>query len=334
MNIAALIIAWNGAQDLRRCLQALLDQSRPPETILAVDNASADETPEVLRDAAAISVERGVALETMRNARNLGFTAGANVGLKRLLGGPCDTVFLVNQDAQPRPACLAAVARAFAEDCALGALGCKILYPDGVTLQHAGGYLDRPRQAAAHYGHHEADRGQHDRAREVEFVTGAAMALRAEALRQVGVFDEVFAPGYYEDVDLCLRLRRSGWAVRYDPQAVVTHVESASFTDPLSRGALSERNRILFALPDLADPRARDAFARAEVACMEGEANFGSLRILGLGYARALLALRGAARARLPADAPPGAASEVIDMLRRLRQHCLSLMGSRASRAP
>lgn len=334
MSIAALIVAWNGAPDLRRCLSALLDQARPPEAILVVDNASADDTPDALRDGASAAAARGIAFETVRNARNLGFTAGANVGLTRLLDGSRDLVFLINQDAQPLPACLAAVGRAFEERPDLGALGCKIVYPDGVTLQHAGGCLAQPRRTAAHFGHHEPDRGQHDQARDVEFVTGAAMALRVEALRRVGVFDEAFAPGYYEDVDLCLRLRRAGWAVRYEPRAMVSHVESASFTDPLVRGALSERNRILFALPELDSGAARDAFARAEIAYMDGEASFGGLRMLGLGYARALLALRGPARSRLPEGGPGDPAGEAIAMLRGLRQRCLSVMRDRLRCVP
>ena len=104
--------------------------------------------------------------------------------------------------------------------------GCKLWYPDGETLQHGGGYITHPQAMPGHYGIGEADAGQHDAARYVDYVIGAAVAVRRTALEQIGLFDEGFFL-YYEDADLCARARAAGYRVVYEPRATAVHVESA-----------------------------------------------------------------------------------------------------------
>jgi GT2 family glycosyltransferase len=132
-----------------------------------------------------------------------------------------------------------------------------------------------------HYGHHEPDEpGVHDELREVDFVTGAAMLLRVSALAEVGPFNEAFSPGYYEDVELCARLRTAGWSVLIVPSARAFHAESSSFSDRDTRLRLAHRNRYLFLLPRLADVTFREEFMAAEVAFLRDEAHFDELRAI------------------------------------------------------
>ena len=83
--------------------------------------------------------------------------------------------------------------------------------------------------------------------------------------------------------------RRAGWLVQYRPEAVATHVESASFGDGVARLALSHRNRILYALPWLEDADVGHAFLLAERRLLESVSSDAERRALGLAYLAALL---------------------------------------------
>ena len=94
-------------------------------------------------------------------------------------------------------------------------------------------------------GYQEVDRGQYDAAEEVFALCGCAVALRTSAGRAVGWFDEDFFL-YYEDTDLSWRLRAAGWAVRYEPSAVVRHVHSATSVEWSPTFVFhTDRNRLL-----------------------------------------------------------------------------------------
>jgi O-antigen biosynthesis protein len=114
----------------------------------------------------------------------------------------------------------------------VGAVGPILYYPDG-TIQHAGVILGLgPSGIAGHACHHEprGSQGYFGRAcleQDVSCVTAACMAIRAEAFRAVGGFDEAM-PLAYNDVDLCLRLRAAGWRIIWTPAAELVHHESAS----------------------------------------------------------------------------------------------------------
>jgi GT2 family glycosyltransferase len=243
MNAAVIVLSWNGANVLPACLQALGAQDGGQPDLLVVDNGSVD-------GSAALVRELSPACRLIENGRNLGFAGGMNVGLRALLArsAPPDIVVLLNQDTIVATDWLRQITAPFATDERIAAAGCKIHYPDGETLQHAGAYLQLPRALNYHIGQHERDIGQYDLPRDMEQVTGAAIALRVAALREVGLFDEGYIPAYYEDVDLCWRLRRAGYRVYYAPAATLRHAESGSTSGQDRRSALLNRNRLRFVI--------------------------------------------------------------------------------------
>jgi GT2 family glycosyltransferase len=195
--------------------------------------------------------------------RNLGYAGGANLGWQESSG---QVLALLNQDAIPQPDWLAALIAAL-EDPTVGVAGSKILELDGVTLQHAGAHFDWPLVEGLHHGRGEQDTGQYDEPCEVEFVTGTALAARRDVLEQIGFMDEGFYPGYFEDVDLCLRARRAGYRVIYVPSAAAIHHESVSFMQtPSGKGPLVYRNRLRFVLKNFAPGQIVDEFVLAEMA--------------------------------------------------------------------
>lgn len=256
MKIAVGVVTHNGEDLIDECLDSVLGQIHLPEEIAIIDNASQDNTTAkiVAFEARAKALEHP--LWIVVNTRNSGFTAGADQILRRYTegDGAADIVVLLNQDAYLDRNCLQVFSEAFAASETLAVAGPKILYPDLDTIQYAGGEIERPRGIGYHIGHHETDEGQFDEPTDTGFVTGAVMALRVEALTDVGVFDEVFSPGYYEDVELCDRIRDGGWAVRYIPRARAWHHESSSFSDRGFRLRLAQRNRLLYLIPRLQNP--------------------------------------------------------------------------------
>ncbi len=246
-----IILAWNGREYLEACLDAVLAQDYANFGAMVVDNGSTDGSPELVAD-------KYPEVKLLRNDRNLGFAAGNNAALEAVAGLPQETgidfVVLLNQDTVVHPGWLASLATTFS-DANIGIAGCKLLYPDG-TVQHAGGYLYGPRGETGHIARHAGDEnalGQgtdpSGKVTDVEFVTGAALAISRGALAKIGSLDKEFYPAYYEDVDWCFRARMAGYRVVYQPAAVVTHHESTT-TDALSyerKQALNQgRLRFLF----------------------------------------------------------------------------------------
>ena len=102
-------------------------------------------------------------------------------------------------------------------------------YPDGKTIQHAGGIVTYPLATTAHIGRGEPDSDQYNHAREVQFVTGAALAMRRDVGHALGFFDDEYYPLFYEDVDLCQRAGAEELRVIYQPKAVAYHRESITY---------------------------------------------------------------------------------------------------------
>jgi len=258
MKASIVIPVWNGRQYLPACLEALLLQEGAAFEIIAVDNASSDGSDTLL-------AEQYPQVQLIRNRRNLGFAGGCNVGLRVAQG---DILILLNQDTVVLPGWLLALTEAFT-DTRVGIVGVKILEPDGRTLSHVGGYLEWPAVLGRHIGAGEVDHGQYDVKREVEYVTGASLAIRRATLDQIGPLDEQLAPVFFEDTDWCWRARKAGWLIQCEPRAVVFHDEASSTRHHwLSRHYYYYRNRYLFLLKHFSAAEILTAFVPAERARM------------------------------------------------------------------
>lgn len=269
---SVIIPTWNGAPLIADCLRSIVPQLRAGDELIVVDNGSTDGTPDLIERA--FPTARLIRLD-----RNLGFAGGVNRGLAAAAG---DTLILINQDVALREDCLDALrARLFRSGS--GIVGGKLLYPDGKTIQHAGGVIIYPRAEADHRGYRQVDDGRWDAVSDVDYVTGALFALDRVVLRAIGLFDEGYYPAYYEEVDYCFRARAAGFAVVYDPAAVAVHHESLSLEsseNPARQWAM-ERGRLRFVQRNYTAAQVRDDFMPAERAY---------LAQVPPSYARAILA--------------------------------------------
>jgi GT2 family glycosyltransferase len=256
-SLSIIIPVRNGVRFLADCLDALLAEQRGnPQLveIIAVDNASEDRSGDWIAG-------RYSQVQLIRNRDNHGYAGGCNDGIAVTQG---DVVVLLNQDTRVRSGWVQALLAAFA-DPQVGVAGCKCLYPDGKTIQHAGGWLEWPHGLGRHYGHHELDQGQWDESRRVEWVTGAAFAIRRQLLETVGGLDEGFWPGYYEDVDYCLRAQAHGYLTWYCAEAVMLHQETSSMIEPATIQRFFHRGRLRMTLKHLPPQRWLEEFAPVEM---------------------------------------------------------------------
>jgi O-antigen biosynthesis protein len=213
--VTVIILNWNGGAYLPACLAALLGVDYPHYRVVVVDNGSSDGSPELVR-------RQFPQVELIENGCNRGFAAGNNVALRQLKTG---YAVLLNPDVVVSPEWLRELIAPMVADPSIGIAGCKLTFPNG-RIQHAGGFITAPQAFPGHYGLNEIDEGQHDSIRDVEYVTGAAMALARPLLNRIGLLDEGYFL-YYEEVDFCWRARQAGFRVVYVPGATAVHDESA-----------------------------------------------------------------------------------------------------------
>lgn len=239
------------------CLAALAAQQPVPDEILVVDDAPTDDGPSWV-------ASHHPDVRCVANPERKGFVHTANAGL-RAADPASELVILLNQDTQVQAGWLAALIEA-ARLPAAGIVGSRIEHMDG-TLQHAGGAVD---DHAFTDDLLHADLPRDSAPVTCEWVTGASLAITRAALQACGPLDEDFAPGYYEDVEWCARLRAKGFTVRYAPRSVVQHhAESRLRNDSATFMRLYHRNRLQFILKHWSPAALRDDFLPAEVAWLQ-----------------------------------------------------------------
>ena len=253
-TFSIIIPILNGVKLIGVCLQSLEPQLQPGDEIIVVDNGSTDGTPELIaRDFPRARV--------LRMGRNLGYGGGANRGIETARG---DALVILNHDMTFLDGCFAALRKRLDE---IGpcVLGCKLLYPDGRTIQHAGGTIAYPRAEPNHAGYRQIDDGRWDAVTEPGYVTGALFVIDRAVINSIGLFDDAFFPLYYEEVDYCYRARAAGFRVIYDPAAVAIHHETQTY-DPRSNAYYQAmlRGRVRFVLKNYSADQLLNDFFPAE----------------------------------------------------------------------
>jgi GT2 family glycosyltransferase/SAM-dependent methyltransferase len=158
------------------------------------------------------------------NAENLGYLRTCNEMAKHARG---KYIYLLNNDTELKAEAIDALAEFLARHEDAGIVGSKLVYPDG-RLQEAGGIVWND-ASAWNYGHGQhPERPQFNYVRQVDYCSGASLMMPRELFNSLGGLDPVFAPAYYEDCDLCFRVRAKGLNVYYQPKSVVVHKEGVS----------------------------------------------------------------------------------------------------------
>ncbi len=218
--VYVVILNWNRREDTLNCLHAVLSMDYAPMHVLLVDNASSDGTVEAVRQAFP-------QVEVLVNPQNLGFAGGMNQGLGVAVQRAAPYVLLLNNDTVVEEDMLRRLVETAGGDSRIGIVSPYIYYPGRKRVWFAGAYRRRFWPGIRMPGYGLKDRPRYHRRRYTDYVTGCAMLLRSETVRQVGFFETDYFM-YHEDLDLCERVRRAGWRIVLEPTAVMEHIGSAS----------------------------------------------------------------------------------------------------------
>lgn len=221
MNLSLIIPAYRNLQDVMTCLNSLQATAADFRTIqwLIQDDCSPDVDFRKLIPPYAASV--------VRNEVNKGFSGNCNAGAARAQG---DILCFVNQDIEANQYSLGwdnAIRAAF-EDASVGIVAPRLLFPpdkNGVAkVQSVGGEFDA-NCAPVHrcIGYSNLEHWEVNIPREVGWATAAFIAIRKDLFQQVGGFDESYIGGYFEDVEICLKVRELGYKVWFTQAATFMH---------------------------------------------------------------------------------------------------------------
>ena len=215
-SVTVIIVNWNGGALLSQCVRHLQAQTRQPDRVLLVDNASTDDSLTQLPDWHRLTV--------LRMDSNLGFAAGNNHAIAQ-----CNTdyVALLNPDAFAAPDWLEQLLQAAQAHPAAAAFGSRQLCDEDPTRLDGIGDCYHLSGMAWRQGHGHTQQAHHLVAQDIFTPCAAAALYRRAPIVTLGGFDESYFC-YMEDVDLGFRLRLVGHTARYVPSAVVRHVGSAT----------------------------------------------------------------------------------------------------------
>jgi len=224
MELSVILVNYNDRNHIEACLSSLRENGPSVEhEIIVVDNASTDGSRELIAHSF-----RSVRL--IASAENAGFSRANNIGAKESRG---EFLLFLNTDTVVTPGSIGALLDHLGADPSIGAAGPALLRKDGTVQVSFGNKVNFPAQLwqklflNPHYGRLlKKSAGT----RSVGWLSAACLLCRRKAFEQVGGFDENFFI-YFEDIDLCFRLRAAGWKLVYLPGTRICH-EGGATTAP------------------------------------------------------------------------------------------------------
>jgi hypothetical protein len=235
--ISVIVLNYNGKNFLNECLKSVLNGNYPNFEVVLVDNASSDDSIELAKE----KFENNRVLNIVKNACNLGFAAGNNVGISY---GKGEYVLFLNNDTVVEPNWLIELVSVMESDAKIGAAQSKLLsLADKRTIDSAGDFVDYYGLAIRRGSWGEEDKGQYDRIEEIFSARGAALIVRSKILAEIGAFDADFFLSY-EDIDLCWRIRLNGYKIVFVPKSRVYHIGGATTISSSVNVFHTEKNRL------------------------------------------------------------------------------------------
>jgi GT2 family glycosyltransferase len=217
-SISIIIPVYNQIRFTLACIHSIFFHAeRHDFEIIIADDQSTDETPIVFSQ----NIRH---VQYHRNNTNLGFLNNCNQAAESAKGR---FLIFLNNDAIVLPGWLDELIKPLEENPEIGLVGSKLIYPDN-RLQEAGGIIFSD-AGGWNYGRFDnPNKSEYNYLRDVDYCSGASIAIPADLWRRSGGFDQRFSPAYYEDTDLAFQIRGIGKRVVYNPLSEVIHFEGIS----------------------------------------------------------------------------------------------------------
>lgn len=251
---AVVILHYQNVGDTLACLDSLYQEGNKMRNwfVIIVDNSSSSGFSKELK-------KKYGQLDVIGNKKNLGFSIGNNLGIKKALSENCSAVILLNNDTIVSAGMVNALIRYGKSNRHIGLISPKIYFASGYeyhrqrysiqdrgkVLWYAGGVIDWNNMYALHKGVDEVDTGQYNSITDTDFATGCCLFIKKEVFEKIGYFNEKYFL-YYEDVDLSIRAKKAGFRVVYYPKTFLWHKNAASSGGPGSDSHVyyQTRNRL------------------------------------------------------------------------------------------
>lgn len=216
-TVSIVIPVYNQIHYTYLCLASILEHTKDVSyEVIIADDVSTDATEHLSEFAENLVIRR--------NKTNQGFLRNCNQAAEAARG---KYVMFLNNDTQVTEGWLSSLVRLIESDDTIGMVGSKLVYPDG-RLQEAGGIIWSD-GSGWNYGRlDDPDKAEYNYVKDVDYISGAAILLSVKLWKQIGGFDERFAPAYCEDSDLAFEVRKAGYRVVYQPLSKVIHFEGIS----------------------------------------------------------------------------------------------------------
>lgn len=221
-KICIIILNLDKEDFLLQCLKSFEEQKVFSFKIVVLDNGSRQGSLGEL-------IKKFPEVDFIFSGKNLGFAEGNNFAIKKAKGKYDPAYyFLLNNDTIMGNRVIFEMVSLAESDSKIGIIGPKILScPDKEKIWAAGGKLISWRLMGKNRGEGKPDKSQYDKIEELDFVSGCAMLIRKEVFEEIGFFDSRFFT-YLEDLDLCLRAKKKGWKIFYQPKAIIYHYGSVT----------------------------------------------------------------------------------------------------------
>lgn len=217
--VVVVVLTWNDTELTSACLRSVFASDYTNRKVILVDNGSTPPVGPDLRD-------RFPDVLLVQNPENQGFSGGANRGLEKALELSPDYIHFLGNDATLAPDTISKLVEACRSDPSIGVAGPLLLDPgEEPIVQFYTASLDRERTTHVHHRLKEPYIAANFPTTECGFIPCVAPFFRAEALREVGLFDESFGT-CWEDYDLCIRFHDAGWKYVSVGAATATHIGS------------------------------------------------------------------------------------------------------------
>jgi hypothetical protein len=214
--VSIVVLNWRRAETTLRCLEAIDQLAYASRSVVVVDNGSGDGSEELLRGARGDDA-------VIQTGANLGYAGGNNIGIRHSLDAGAEYVWILNNDTLVEPETLTELMRAAEREARAGAIATRLVELDsGLTTSDAFRHDGRTTVTVLCEG---CSAGWHP----ADIVGGPSLLLRADVLREVGLFDEDYFH-YYEEADLMERIRRGGWDLGLACCAVTRHSGGSSLS--------------------------------------------------------------------------------------------------------